>query len=127
MDDLLIIALIGTGGGLGSIARYVATIVIQHYAGAAYPWGTFVVNASGSLLIGGVFGLGEGGALSSDAVTVLAAGVLGGYTTFSTFSLENLRMLQTGRSRWMLVNAVAQVLVSLSAVGAGYWLMQVIV
>jgi fluoride exporter len=68
-----------------------------------FPWGTFVINISGSFLIGVVLGLATEGLLSTEARLLLAVGVLGGYTTFSTFSYETLELLADGNMRAFLV------------------------
>ncbi len=100
------------GGALGSALRYGCALGVQRWAGGSWPLGTLAVNLLGSFLIGGTFGLllvrdfpGEGARL------FLTAGLLGGFTTFSAFSMETLRLLQEGA--WL----PAALYVALSAAG----------
>jgi CrcB protein len=94
------LALVALGGGLGSAARYAVTGLAQRAAGAtAWPVGTLTVNLSGSLLIGLFAGLALGRSPPAEGLRLLlVTGVLGGYTTFSAFSLENLCCF--ARARW---------------------------
>ncbi|MBR0654212.1 CrcB family protein [Plastoroseomonas arctica] len=75
---------VALGGALGSVARYLLTLASIAQFGVAFPWGTLAINVLGSALIGVVAGLGIGGEWRLFLVT----GVLGGFTTFSAFSLE---------------------------------------
>jgi fluoride exporter len=105
--------LVFLGGGLGSLARYTVSLGVTQRWGVAFPMGTLVVNISGSFLIGLLMAL-----LSERLVHpywrfFLVAGVLGGYTTFSTFEYETLQAARAGQ-RWVaLWNVVG-------SVGAGY-------
>lgn len=78
------------GGAFGSAARYGLNAWILGRVGSGFPWGTFIINVSGSFLIGVTLGLFENDVLSAEARLLLAVGFLGGYTTFSTFSHETL-------------------------------------
>lgn len=93
MRPLLAIAVIGAGGAFGSIARYlVSTWFLQRF-GPSFPWGTFTINVTGSFLIGIVLQLALPRAGFSPYLRVfLATGVLGGYTTFSTYAFEALTL-----------------------------------
>ena len=82
--------LVAGGGAVGAALRYLIGGWVVSRLGPDFPWGTFIVNISGCLLIGAVLGLVEHGALSGGARLFLAVGVLGGYTTFSTFGYELL-------------------------------------
>jgi len=75
---------VALGGALGSVARYLLTLVAVAQFGVGFPWGTLAINIAGSALIGVAAGLGVGG----DVRLFLVTGVLGGFTTFSAFSLE---------------------------------------
>jgi fluoride exporter len=89
--------LIGTGGFLGSISRFLASRFIQNNLSSALPFGTFFVNISGCLLIGLIYGLSERSSLFSPGWKMfLTVGFCGGFTTFSTFANENLAMLRDG-------------------------------
>ena len=91
MKDLL---LVGIGGFAGSILRYKIGLMIASKASSGFPWGTFCVNLAGAFLIGLLIS----SALKSQQVMMLllVTGFCGGFTTFSTFALENLRLLQSG-------------------------------
>ena len=92
MRGVLLVAL---GGALGSVARYLTTILAIRCVGMDFPWGTLTVNLIGSLLIGVVHELGTTAAsLSPDARLFLATGIMGGLTTYSAFSYETARLLQ---------------------------------
>lgn len=113
------VLLVAGGGALGSAARYLVGNWVQARLGSEFPWGTMFVNVSGSFLIGAVLGLFEGSGLSNEARLLLAVGVLGGYTTFSTFSHDTLRLLENGSLVPALLNAVGQFAAGLAAVYAG--------
>ena len=89
--------LVGTGGFLGSISRFLTSRFMQNYFPSAFPFGTFLVNISGCFLIGLIYGLSERTSLlSSGWKLFLAVGFCGGFTTFSTFANENLALLRDG-------------------------------
>jgi CrcB protein len=89
--------LIGTGGFLGSISRFLTSRFMQNNFPSAFPFGTFLVNISGCFLIGLIYGLSERSPLvSAEWKMFLAVGFCGGFTTFSTFANENLALLRDG-------------------------------
>jgi CrcB protein len=89
--------LVGTGGFLGSISRFLASRFIQENLPVAFPFGTFLVNISGCFLIGLIFGFSERSTLLTTGWKMfLAVGFCGGFTTFSTFANENLALLRDG-------------------------------
>lgn len=96
MFDLKILLLIGSGGFAGSILRYLVSLGVQNKFLSAFPYGTISVNIIGSFLIGIVYALVEKGNLSPETRLFLATGILGGFTTFSAFSLDALNLLQEG-------------------------------
>ena len=84
-----LLALIAAGGAAGSIARYAVGIVALRWLGAGFPWGTLAVNVAGSALIGLLGGaVAAGVPLSNEMRLLLITGFLGGFTTFSSFSLD---------------------------------------
>jgi CrcB protein len=114
---------IAAGSALGGIARFWCSGVIARAFGETFPWGTLLVNVSGSLLIGIIAALtGPDGRIFIGSTTRLAlmAGFCGGYTTFSSFSLQTLSLIQDGE--WWLAgaNIVLSVVACLVAVWAGY-------
>jgi CrcB protein len=91
------ILLVGTGGFLGSVSRFLASRYMQDNFPSAFPFGTFFVNITGCFLIGIIYGFSERSALLTPGWKMfLAAGFCGGFTTFSTFANENLALLRDG-------------------------------
>lgn len=114
---------IGLGSGLGGAARYAATGVIARLLGATFPWGTLAVNVAGSAVIGWLAAMTtpEGRVLAPPAARqFLMVGLCGGFTTFSTFSLETLRLLHDGQFAKALANVGASLLLCLAGVWLGY-------
>jgi fluoride exporter len=114
---------IAAGSALGGIARFWCSGVIARAFGETFPWGTLIVNVSGSLLIGIIAALtGPDGRIFLGSTTRLAlmAGFCGGYTTFSSFSIQTLSLVQDGE--WWLAgaNIALSVVACLVAVWAGY-------
>ena len=112
---------VALGGALGSVARHACSIGASRWLGATFPWGTLLVNVAGSFTIGLLAALltADGRpALGSDARAFLMIGVLGGFTTFSSFSLETLTLARTGA----LSAAGANVALSLVLCLSGVWL-----
>jgi fluoride exporter len=114
--------LVGSGGFLGSIARYVLGGLVLHATGAPrFPYGTLVVNATGCLAIGVIAGLAERASLFTPATRLfLMTGILGGYTTFSAFAYETVFLAREHAWVSALGNVLAQVALGLIAVVAGY-------
>ncbi len=110
---------VALGGAIGAAARYLAGLWIVARLGAGFPWGTFFVNVTGSFLIGIILVLVEEGTLPAEARLFLAVGILGGYTTFSSFSYETLQLLNGGDVVPVLLNAFGQLLTGLLAVYLG--------
>ncbi len=89
-----ILLIIGSGGFIGSIARYVLSQWMQRIFETTFPIGTLTVNIIGSFLIGIIYALSEkGGILSPELRMFLAVGICGGFTTFSSFAYENFNMV----------------------------------
>lgn len=119
MNALEFAALVA-GGGLGAGGRYLVDAAITRGRAAAFPLGILIVNASGSFVLGVLTGL---GALIAPAwLAILGVGVLGGYTTFSTVSVDTARMLRNGRRDWASLNAVGTLVAALIAAALGVML-----
>lgn len=115
---------VALAGGLGSASRLFVDGAIRSRLGAAMPWGTALINISGSFLLGLIAGLSTARLLPEPAHLVVGAGFLGGYTTFSTASFETVRLLQ--ERKWV-AGALGSlgVLVSATALaGLGLWIGQ---
>ena len=92
-----IILLVGSGGFLGTVARYLANEGMKKITSANFPFGTLVVNILGCLIIGIIYGFIEKGKLLEPELRLfLTTGICGGFTTFSAFSVENILMLRNG-------------------------------
>ncbi len=115
--------LIAIGGALGSLARWGLSELVARAWGPAFPWGTLLVNVTGSFLIGAAAGGSWNDVRLVDSPFVrhfVMVGVCGGYTTFSAFSLQTVSMLQAGDVGRAGIYAVASVLSCLVATWAGY-------
>jgi fluoride exporter len=89
--------LVGSGGFLGSVSRFLASKYVQNVFPSTFPAGTFLVNVTGCFLIGLIYGMSERTSLLTPGWKFfLAAGFCGGFTTFSTFANENLALLRDG-------------------------------
>jgi CrcB protein len=105
--------------GVGAPARYLVDGWVEDHAGGAFPWGTFVVNITGCLLLGMLTGLVLYHGTDTSTRTVLGTGALGAYTTFSTFTYETVQLAEEGALDEALRNAGAGLLVGLAAASAG--------
>lgn len=123
MNALHPFLLVALGGALGSVARYVAAMSINRWANSAFPWGTLFVNIAGSFLIGLLMVLLlKAGEWRESGRLLLVTGIMGGFTTFSSFSWETWKLMEEGRVAWAAANVTASVAVCLLATVAGAWL-----
>lgn len=112
---------LGIAGGLGSVARFVLDGAIRARTRGPAPISTMAVNISGSLLLGLLTGLVLAAALPPSWTLVAGTGFLGGYTTFSTASIETVRLLQAGRIAPAVLSGAGTMVVALAAAGLGLW------
>lgn len=114
------IILVMLGGAIGSGGRYaVGQLAARHFPG--FPWGTLIVNLAGGLLMGLLAGtLAREGHMQNPLVLFLGAGVLGGFTTFSAFSLDAVSLVQRGANAAALAYVLASVAGALALFAAGY-------
>ena len=115
------ILFVGLGGFVGASLRYATGTAVNRFATeSAFPYGTFVVNIVGCLLIGFLAGLVETRGLGNDAARAFVfTGMLGAFTTFSTFSYETVGLFQGGQTSPALTNLGLQIVLGLVAVWAG--------
>ncbi|HYJ59796.1 MAG TPA: fluoride efflux transporter CrcB [Methyloceanibacter sp.] len=115
------------GGGLGASFRHGVNLAAARVAGVDFPWGTLIVNVSGSLLMGllaGYLAFRGGAWMTQHARLFLATGVLGGYTTFSAFSLDGVLLFQRGATGQAVTYILGSVLLSILGLFAGLWLVR---
>jgi CrcB protein len=118
---------VAIGGALGSMARYGIGGLVSEKFGQSFPWGTLLVNVSGSFVIGFLGALAApGGKMSSQSrlltTQLLTTGVCGGYTTFSSFSLQTLNLLRDREWLYAGGNILLSVILCMIAVWLGYLL-----
>lgn len=126
IDALMLPLAVFIGAGIGGLARYGISVWLQTAAGATFPWGTLLVNVTGSLLLAFVYVLLEGTSAAPEWRAFLGVGVLGGYTTFSTFSFETMRLLQDGLRSQALFYVAGSVVLSLAGALLGFRLASLI-
>ena len=118
---------IAVGGAAGAISRYLIQGWVEDLSAGRFPWGTFVVNISGSFLLGVVFALAIDRAVLAPEVRVpLMIGFISSYTTFSTLMLESWRLVEEGALLYALGNLVISVVVGMIALVAGLALGRVV-
>lgn len=125
MTPLILVGLLAAGAA-GAPARYLLDGLVQDHTAGAFPWGTFVVNVTGSLLLGIITGAALYHALPNTPKVWLGTGFCGAYTTFSTFTFETIRLLEEGAISDAFRNAVASLLAGTAAAAAGLALAAVI-
>ncbi|MEI6377722.1 MAG: fluoride efflux transporter CrcB [bacterium] len=116
--------LAGIGGAIGSIGRVLMSNFVSRFAGEEFPFGTVVVNVTGAILMGLLAGYGESEPgkllLSQSARTFLMIGLLGGYTTFSSFSLQTFLLIEQGNLTGAFLNVFLSVLLCVTGIWVGF-------
>jgi CrcB protein len=124
---ITILAMVGLGGAIGSMARYLIANLLQPAYWTGFPYGIFMVNVTGGLIMG-IFT--EAMALkfhvSPEMRAFLTTGILGGYTTFSTFSLEAGMLIQRQTYSQAVVYILGSALLSVLALFIGFWLVRTV-
>jgi CrcB protein len=119
--------LVAAGGALGSVARYWLALLVLRATGSGFPWGTVLINITGSFVIG-YFAIvsAAGGRMPApeSARAFVIAGLCGGFTTFSAFSLQTIELLRAGQGMRALANVAASVTLCLLATALGIRLAQ---
>ena len=106
-------------GAIGASLRYLIDGAIQDRTEGAFPWGTFVINATGALALGFLTGLALYHAFPSTPKIVLGTGFCGSYTTFSTFTFETVRLIEEGAINEAFRNAAGTLIICAAAAAAG--------
>jgi len=121
------VLLVGLGGSIGSIARYLCQKWFAENIQHPFPWGTFVVNLLGCFLIGVIYAAAEKTTLLSPQTRLLLiTGLCGGFTTFSAFAFENMSLLRNGDTSYFLLYTIGSVLLGIIGVFAGVSLVKFI-
>lgn len=120
------VLLVALGGAVGAVSRYGLGGLVHRYASPYFPYGTFAVNVLGCLVFGVLAGLSEQRfVLGPQARAFLLLGILGGFTTFSSFTFESFQLLRDGELARAFVNIAGQVAIALGALWAGFVLARV--
>ncbi|HTK38523.1 MAG TPA: fluoride efflux transporter CrcB [Pyrinomonadaceae bacterium] len=121
------IFLVGVGGFLGSVFRYLVTIILARQFTSSFPLGTLTVNIVGCFLIGILFALSEkGNLLTPEWRIFLTTGFCGGFTTFSTFSYESMKLMQDGEILYLSLNVALSVIVGFAATYLGIFFIKAV-
>jgi CrcB protein len=110
---------IASGGAVGALLRYGMVMSVHRVFGSAFPWGTLTVNVVGSLLIGVLWSMAERVSFTAAASAFLFIGVLGAFTTFSTYALESANLFRDGKQLAALMNLLLSNATCIVAVVAG--------
>ncbi|SEP55141.1 fluoride efflux transporter CrcB [Flavobacterium urocaniciphilum] len=114
------ILLVLLGGGIGSVARYLLSYFFSKNEATQFPWATFIANTIGCLLIGLLFGYIQKNNLQNETLKlILITGFCGGFTTFSTFSLENIQFIQNQNYNLAILYTISSLVIGLLAVIIG--------
>lgn len=114
------IVIVGVGGFIGSVARFLISRYFQENVASVFPWSTLIVNITGSLLIGIIFGISEkSDLLSAEMRLFLAVGICGGFTTFSTFSNDAFILMRNQEWLRFVIYSSLSFFLGLMAVYAG--------
>ncbi|MFC3980966.1 fluoride efflux transporter CrcB [Streptosporangium jomthongense] len=122
MNWLLVLA----GAAVGAPLRYLTDRTVQARHDTVFPWGTFTVNVSGSIVLGLLAGAALSGAVGTEIQLLVGTGFCGALTTYSTFSYETLQLAENGARFYAVVNVVASVVAGLGAVFVGMTLARVL-
>jgi CrcB protein len=117
----MLLLAVALGGAIGAVTRYTLATAVHRVVPTLFPLGTFVVNVMGCLVFGLLAGLAEGRFVFQPVVrSFLLVGLLGAFTTFSTFAFESVELLRDGQIAWAVFNLGGQVFVGLVALWVGY-------
>ena len=114
--------LVMLGAAVGAPSRWLLDQAIQARHDSVFPWGTWTINVTGSLILGGILAAADAGRLSDQAVAIFGTGFCGEFTTFSTFGYETIALAEQSSRFEAVVNVVASLAVGLLAAVAGWYL-----
>jgi CrcB protein len=121
------ILIVGTGGFIGSVMRYLVQFYVEKVMSSTFPMGTLIANVAGSFIIGMVFAIAEkGNLMSSEWRIFLTVGICGGFTTFSAFAYNNFTMIKENSFGQLLYNIGGNLFLGVLAVYLGYILIRAI-
>lgn len=124
MDKYILLA---TGGAIGTVLRYSMSGLTYRMVNSVFPWGTIFVNLTGSFAIGLLWGVFEVQNISSNMRSFIFIGILGGFTTFSTYALESLNLFRDGEIKLAMTNLIISNICGLLLVFAGFMLSKYII
>jgi CrcB protein len=113
------VLLVTVAGGIGAVLRYLVDHLVQRRARSEFPVGTLAINLSGSLVLGVLTGSALHHGVSATGLTVAGTGLIGAYTTFSTFTFDSVRLAEADRWGLSLLNVAATIVLGLGAAGVG--------
>jgi len=111
---------IGIGGMIGTLLRYAVSGLTYRYFDGVFPWGTLSVNLIGSFAIGFLWGLFERAVILPDVRVFVFIGILGGFTTFSSYTLESFNLLRDGEVKLALMNMLLNNILGIGLVFSGF-------
>ena len=115
--------MVGFGGAVGSMARYGVAFIVSRFWNSPFPAGTFLINILGSLIIGMLFGLASRNSwLQQGGMLLMATGFCGGFTTFSSFAMENVHLLGNRQSFIAITYISLSIIIGLLLCRVGIWL-----
>lgn len=117
--------LVGLGSFIGGSGRYLISKMLQQNIVNSFPYGTLTVNVVGCFLIGVVYGWSSKNPLDATWQLFLTTGILGGFTTFSAFSMEAINLMKSGNLYGAILYIFLSVLVGLTATAIGYWIARI--
>ncbi|MDO3401912.1 fluoride efflux transporter CrcB [Mycolicibacterium neoaurum] len=110
---------VACAGSLGAVSRFVVDGAVRHRRSTEFPWATVLINVTGSLLLGFIVGMVLFHGVPRELQLIVGVGFCGGYTTFSTASVETIRLMQRGKHWAGALNAVGTLLITVAAAAAG--------
>ncbi len=121
------ILLLAAGGAIGTLLRYALSGLTYKVLNGGFPWGTLFVNLAGSFAIGLLWGILEVETMSSNVRSFIFIGILGGFTTFSTYAFESFSLFRDGEAKLAIINLVASNVLGILLVFGGFLLSRYIV